>query len=421
MKGMSWAAAATAAGLLAACGSGGGNDDAPACDPDTEFCGAIPSSAFACEDAQYWPLAVESGSRPLLVHYSRRADADVAAEMLAILETAWDVQIDAVGFAEPLPDGGLCGPDDRYDVFLWRGLDGAFVEALADNPATVHDDFTTYMAINPFAELGGEFLDTTLAHELNHAVQASDDWWESALIFEMTATYAETLVFPEQDDWFYTLEDFQNNPEWSLFYDDGYETWYMYGAAMFLHFLEQRHYAGDPGFIARVWRAARSDPAVGRPDYLDALRSVLASELGVTLEDAVVEFMQWRWFVAELDDGMHFARGADWPFTVWHEEVDARVSQAVVELEAMVYGAHYLRLVNPSGVQRQVAIDLAVDDADVDWRLTTAGGDAVAGTVLVPANGDLVIVATVLPLEPLSAGMLDFEPRTATLDVRAAN
>ena len=33
------------------------------------------------------------------------------------------------------------------------------------------------------------------------------------------------------------LFDFQGNPDWSLDHDDGYETWYMYGAALWLHYI----------------------------------------------------------------------------------------------------------------------------------------------------------------------------------------
>ena len=146
---------------------------------------------------------------------------------------------------------------------------------------------------------------------MNHALQASDDWWESALIFEMSATFVEALVFPNQNDYFFTLEDFQNRPEWSLFYDDNYVTWYMYGAAMYLHFLSERNFAGDDAFIARVWRETRSDPAVGRPDYIDALRTVLLNDRGVDLDATVIEFMQWRWFVAQFDDRAHFLHGAN--------------------------------------------------------------------------------------------------------------
>ncbi len=408
---------ALAALALAACGSGGEGEEGAACDPGSEFCGEIPGSASACTDSRYWPLAARSGTRPLVVHYSRHSDAEKAREVLAILESSWEIQVDAVGFAAPLPDGGQCGPDNHYDVFLWRGLDGAFVESIADYPATAHDDVTSYIAINPFVPVDRQFVDTTLAHEFNHALQASDDWWESAAIFEMTATYAEALVFPDQDDWFFTIEDFQARPEWSLFYDDGYQTWYMYGAAMFLHFLEQRYYDGDASFVARIWRESRSEPAIGHPDYIDAMRLVLMTDLGITLDDAVLEFMQWRWFVAEFDDGQHFDQAAEWPQAVDHQELDAAVSRTI-DLEAMLYGAQYLRLVNRGSFDRQLALDLSAPGPDATWLLTTVTGNEIAGGVTVPADGELVIVATAIPSADVSAETLDFEFRRASLELR---
>ena len=167
------------------------------------------------------------------------SDEAKALEMLGILEVSWTVQIDTLGFSAPLDDGGECGPDGRYDVFIWRGIDGAFVDAIAENPLTPHDDYTTYMAISIAGSTGQGLLDTTLAHEFNHAAQASDDWWESALFFEMTATFVEALTYPQEDDYFFTLKDFQRRPEWSIFYVDNYATWHMYGAAMYLAFSER--------------------------------------------------------------------------------------------------------------------------------------------------------------------------------------
>ncbi|MGH8194081.1 MAG: hypothetical protein ACREQ8_06735 [Woeseiaceae bacterium] len=402
-------------GILTACGSGGSDSSVPACDPGTEFCGTIPTSAFACTGSQYWPLEIQSGQYPLSVHYAKTSEEEVAADMLAILDNAWQTQVETIGFAAPLGDGGSCGPDDRYDVFVWQGVEGAFVEAIVDNPQTSHDDYSTYIAIDPFGDFGDVFLDTTLAHEFNHAVQASDDWWESALMFEMTATFAEALVYPDQDDYFYVIEDFQLHPEWSLFYDDNYATWYMYGAAMYLHFLQQRYYEQDPGFVARIWRNMRSDPADGRPDFIDAMRAVLVAERGVALDDTVVEFMQWRWFTGEFDDGLHFTQGADWGFSVPFQEIDAGIGQANVQFDAMIYGAGYLRIVNPSAGQRQFSVALQNPDPDVIWRVTTERGEAVAGSVTVPPQSSIVIIATVLPAAELSAATLDFDTRTSTL------
>ena len=402
-------------------GCGGGGDRAPSprvgenCDSTIEFCGVIPQSANACTDDQYWPFEMQSGQRPFTVHYSRLSDADKATEMVGHLETAWAKQVDDLGFTAPLDDSGQCGNDGRYDVFIWRGVDGAFVDAIAENPQSVHDDYTTYMAIDITGSTGNALLDTTLAHEFNHAVQASDDWWESALIFEMSATFVEALVYPQQDDYFFTLEDFQNRPDRSLFFDDSYRTWHMYGAAMYLHYLSERYFPADPAFIARVWRMSRSDPSIGRPDYIDALRAMLLNDRGVDLDESIIEFMQWRWFVAAYDDGAHFIHGADWPTPVSLLQADAAMPQISNDMSAMIYGAEYLRVSNNDAQPRTFSVDLQQADIDVEWRLTTVNGVEVINNITVAPQSDEVIIATVIPAAPLSASTLTFDRRAATL------
>lgn len=404
---------------LYACGGGGdrtiaGDVDQP-CDPSVEFCGDIPLSANACTDNQFWPLQMQSGQRPIIVHFSKLSDADKATEMIGYLETAWTRQVDELGFTAPLDDQGQCGSDGRYDVFIWPGVDGAFVDGIAENPATAYDDYTTYMAIDISGSTGNRLLDTTLAHEFNHAVQASDDWWESALIFEMSATFVEALVYPDQDDYYFTLRNFQGRPDWSLFYDDNYRTWYMYGAAMYLHFLSERYFPGDPAFISRIWHESRSDPATGRPDYIDALRAVLLNDRGVDLDQSIIEFMQWRWFVAAFDDGAHFEHGADWPKAVTFLEVDAAVSRITNDMNVMIYGAAYLRIANTTAMPRTFAVNLQQSDMDVEWRLTTVHGADVINNISIAPHSSEVIVATVVPATPVSASTLDFDRRAATL------
>ena len=388
---------------------------APVCDSTVEHCGPIPVSTNPCTEDQFWPFNVQSGLYPLTVHYPRMAFAARAQEAIGHLDTAWAKQVDDLGFSAPLDDGGQCGSDGRYDVFIWPDIDGAFVDGIAENPQTPHDDYTTYMAISVLAGGNAPLFDTTLAHEMNHSVQASDDWWENALIFEMSATFVESLVYPIQDDYFFTLEDFQNNPQWSIFYDDNYVTWYMYGAAMYLHFLSERYFPGDDAFIARVWRQSRSAPTGNPPDYIDALRAVLLNDRGVDFDEAIIEFMQWRWFVAQFDDGAHFSRGGDWPYPVVFVDADAASPQITVDLDAMIYGARYLRITNNTTQQRIFSVDLQENDVDVDWRLTTAAGVDVANNITVAAQSEQIIVATVMPVVTVSATTLTFDSHTAML------
>jgi hypothetical protein len=271
------------------------------------------------------------------------------------------------------------------------------------------------MAIDISGAVGGELLDTYMAHEFNHALQASDDWDEESQHYEAGATFAEALVYPNENDWFFEMRDFQNNPQWSLFYDDFGATWYTYAAAMYLHYLYERYYPGDPGFYARIWRGTRSNVGDDRPDYLDALRQLLLTERGVTLDDTVVEFMQWRWFVDEFDDGSHFADGADWPHAVAVTDIDAAAIPAAHSLDAMIYGANFFRVSNNGTAP--VSFNAAIDSSDLDisWRLLEVeSGNVVAPVTLMPGE-DIIFAAVVLPTQEVWTGNLSFDQRDADL------
>jgi hypothetical protein len=410
---------------LAACGGGDRSRPAPpgptppppiyVCNDAFEFCGTIPTSADPCEEDEYWPLNVSSSVRSLVVHFPRLDIESKALEMIGLLEESWSVQVDMMGFAAPISDDGACGPDGSFDVFVWPGIGGAYVSSVARNPATPHQDFSTFMAFDPGGIRGGAWLNTYMAHELNHALQASDDWTEDAQHYEAGATFAEAAVYPDDDDWYFEMKDFQDRPQWSLFYDDVGATWYTYAAAMYLHYLHERYYPGDPGFYARIWRGTRSNAGDDRPDYFDALRQLLLTERGVTLDETVVEFMQWRWFVDEFDDGAHFAKGADWPHAVAVTDIETSAIPTAQILDAMVYGANFVRVTNngAASVSFQAAIDSP--DADVLWRLLDVGSGDVVGPITVTPNNDVVLVAVVLPTQEVWTGNLSFDQRAADL------
>lgn len=411
--------------VLAACSGGERNRVEPergvtppgetACNPDFEYCDPIPGTAEPCTDSEFWPLVTESAIRPLKVHYSRTISEATAVEMIALLEESWDLQVDMFGFSAPLSDRSACGPDDDYDVFIWPGIGGAFVTIVSRNLVTPHRDYSTYMAFDPSGRNGRELLNTFMAHEFNHALQASDDWLEDPQHYEAGATFAESLVYPDDDDWVFELQDFQDNPNWSLFYDDLGTTWYIYAAAMYLHFLYDRHFPTEPGFYARIWRATRS-VGVGRPDYIDALRDVLLSERGLTLEDTVVEFMQWRWFVGDQDDGAHFSLGARWPHQVAETPLDAASIPSSQPLGAMFYGANYFRVTNNTAASLTFSATVNTAESDVAWRLLdVANGDITAPITLAP-DEFIVLVAVLTPTEEIWSGNLSFVERGASLE-----
>lgn len=364
-----------------------------------------------CRDGAAWPLRVESERLPLVVHH-RRGEGREAEAVLGFAETAWRVEVEELGFRAPLPDGGRCGPDERFDIFLWRGIEVSYVDVLAPNPTTPWDDWFAYMVVDPWGPYGGERLGVTVAHELNHACQAADDWFDSPMIFEATATFVEDLVFDEVDDYHGVLGDFQARPHWSLDRDDRYRTWFMYGASLYLHFLHERYYSTDPAFVGRLWRGLRNPPGPNEPDFEDALDTMLRADHGVSFADSVSEHAVWRWYTGARDDGRHFEEGAAFPPTALVPATTIAVDggEVVVEPAPALLGSVYLELTGVPGAQVEAQLYLAVAP-EVRWvavALPLAAADEGAPTVLdaaspvgivLDADGRRVLVVTALPAQ----------------------
>lgn len=362
----------------------------------------LPADTAPCTDYARWPDALASARLPVLVHYRGGFEAAAAAEVLAHVERAWDVEIGRLGFRPPLPDAGRCGPDDRLDVFLWAGIEECYVDVVGEAPATPHDDEYAYVVIDPFGPFAGPILDTTVAHELNHALQAADDWDDAAIAYEMTAVFVEDEVVDADDQYLDQVVDFQAHPDWSIDRDDGYETWFMYGAALYLRFVRDRYFGGDAAFIGEVWRRLRSPLGSAEPDVEDALDAVLAPR-GAGFVASVPEFARWRVYTGPRADGAHLEEGAAMAPPARQATVAGAVGGQVA-LAPMVLGSAYVDVAAPSGGGR-VAIELRGADPAVRWVVQAvpgAGSDGdvlavAAGPVVIDVAGPRTIVVTALP------------------------
>ena len=393
--------------------------------PDVRPPDPIRDDEVPCDVPGHWPHELPSASRPFIVHYESTDDEEVAVEVVRLLEISWQVEVDVLGFRPPLPDGGQCGRDERFDVFLWRDHVESAVDVLAPHPQTDWDDWISYMVLDPWGPYGGDQLGATIAHELNHACQAADDWWESPVVFEMTSTFVEDLVFDDDDEYMALLVDFQSRPDWSIDRDDGYETWFMYAASLYLFFVRDRYFAGDASFLSDMWLRSRNppgaqrDPLKNEPDFQDALEEILTERAGVGYVDSVVEFAVWRWYTGERDDGQHFEEGAMFPPDAAVRQQTVGCEASSVAIEPMMLGSAYIEVV-ASDTPCTLRISLGSLGESARWVLQAIHGDGQpldtdGSVVTIPAHGSKTFVVTAAPDGPYDPDARTDERFQATL------
>jgi len=258
---------------------------------------------------ELFPYSVRSERLPVVVHYYKEVEQEMARQVLAFVEKGWDYHVHQLGLRPAITDNGECGPDDAFDVFMWKGHRSCLVNVLSGDASTAWDDRRGYMVVDPWGPYGGPELEETVVHEMAHASQAADDWYEAPHTFEMSAVFADQVYANRYIKTY--LNDFQAHPDWALDRDDQYETWYMYGASLYLLYLKDRFFEGQPRFLSRMWLASRGPPGaeedqtLNEPDFADALDDML-KEHGSSYVDTVPEFARWRWYTGDHVDDRHF-------------------------------------------------------------------------------------------------------------------
>ncbi len=393
---------------------------------------AIPADTNPCSDAyrplsqKYWPYSVASDRFPFLVHYRSADELATARQIIAQLDLAWDRQINTWGYEPPPPDTGMCGPDGRFDVFIWRGHRTCHVSTLADLYG--HDEFVTswggqisFMILDPWGPYGGEMLQQTVAHEFNHTTHAANDWHDLPISYEMSATYVEQMFGQDLSDY---VADFQKYPDWGLLRNDDYQTWYMYGSALYLHFLRDYYFAGEDFdlILPKIWVAMRNTPDLyeNSPNFVDALNTFLQRK-GVTFMDSVVDFARWRYYAGNrvAGDTMHFKRFPTVPWTPAALLDGARLTIPAITLTSQTYavspapmmtGTAYLTINRANAAQASFRLQLVpATDNSIRWVAQAVPGmsagsdgdllDLSAGAVRIPfaADGSRTLVLTALP------------------------
>lgn len=258
-----------------------------------------------CSYPEYWPYSKASSKFPFIVHYASESEIEKADEIIAYLEKAWQRQIIEQKYTPPPSDTGLCGPDGRFDVFIRRGVNSCKVDLITEQFVTEWGGRASYMEVDPWGSYGGEMLGATIAHEFNHGTHAANDWYDLPIAFEMSASYVDQFYGPLD---LRNIIDFQKHPDWGLLRNDSYQTYYMYGSAIYIHFLRDRYFGVDDSFLPQLWVDMRNTPKLkeNNPNFVDALNAALKRKgLEINFLDTVPEFARWRYYCG-INDGKHF-------------------------------------------------------------------------------------------------------------------
>lgn len=379
---------------------------------------------------EHFPYSLRSERLPVLVHYYHASERVTARQVLAYVERGWDYHVGRLGMRPPLTDQGECGPDEAFDVLVWKGHRSCLVHALSGEASTPWEDRRGYMIVDPWGPYGGPELEQTVIHELAHASQAADDWYESPISFEMSAVFADQVY---ADRYIKTyLNDFQSHPDWALDRNDKYETWYMYGSSLYLLYLKDRFFGGEPRFISRLWLGARSPPGaeddqrLNEPDFADAIDWLLEDK-GSSYIKTVPEFSRWRWYTGEHVDARHFRhfkhglehlQAARLALAARQEARPGRIH--ITENAPMMLGTSYIELSAGADTPRTLYVSLEAP-ADPRRRFVV---QAVPGLTL-DSDGELLelssgpkqlrfapdqrrtLIITVLPMGPYDPDLTD--------------
>ncbi len=246
------------------------------------------------------PYHLDSEIVPVRVYYPNTNLAPLARATLAAAEYSWITIIDDFGYYEP----PLTTPEGRYRIYIGDTGFGAggYCAPISTYEATPWDDCVSYVVVDQRSPRW--YVDSLVAHELNHATQAAMDCMEPVSWWENTATYMKFAVYPDSISYVrYYLESFQSLPYWSIAGGDQ-SSMYWYGGFLWAYFLAEQY--GGPGregavFTREIWEHSMQETGNtnNSPHYMEALEGLLVDRGLGNLVEAIQDFSRARWFVGQ--------------------------------------------------------------------------------------------------------------------------
>ena len=313
---------------------------------------------------------------PMKVFYNHMAYEDKAQVILDAMVYSYEVEVNELGFWPPQIDPTV----GAYHVYIDdTGMSGgaytAPYEFIDDTPRA---DMYSYMVVDPGNDEWS--LPGTMAHEFNHACQASMDVMEPAAFWENTATYIMSQVYGSA--WHYTMgtfQFFQSKPHLPLEYMRRPSDMYEYGGGLWVYFMQYLYGDEDPRWIREVWEGTVQDSfAANEPDYFDVLDEKLVAHGGFT--EMVKTFAEYRYFASEDDDGAHLPNASQWweasvaKARVWNSgELPVEDQRPSETSRPQQNGCNYIE-VTLHGIQFPLRFSF-VGQKEVEWFVTVMGVD----------------------------------------------
>lgn len=372
---------------------------------------------------------VESGMLPIRIYYQIDTEEELIQYTLDTSEWAYQEHIDR-GWTPPYSMEEDGTPVQRLDMYLVDvpGMGSAAIgQSLANNDLTSWTDALIQILIHR-----GESMSTiggTIVYGVNHAFQTSEESLETMSAYEMFDVHTTHVLLPDDFIYYYFVPGFQSEPHRAFYTHSTTNYTYHFGAALFIQFLDERYDSGDATLDAVLWRNARQDGEISldydglpvsdtpnEPDILDSIRTYLQTERDTTLEEALVEFAQWRLLVGAYDDGEHFADaanlvGAEVTFAEIYLPEELPVDEAMPLSLPYPTGSSFVRIdTNEVTPETMLEVTVSLDDsthwaAQVIRILESSPAEVVdielvdsVGEALVPAAGAEFLVLAVTNL-----------------------
>lgn len=301
-----------------------------------------------------------------------------------VARTADDVHsffVGDMGFRAPVVDTEFSladdvGGDGRFDIYLRRfgAGDGSYSpDVCQDVQGETHcsGHFEMEREFDGAGYAGPEeAVRVLVSHEYFHAIQAAyrigtDPKWS-----EGTATWAEELYDPEQDDFERLLNSFFRATHRPFDRSSGGSfDGYAYGAAAFPWFLGERF---GHEIVRRIWE----DLAKNDDDFLTAIDQRLQSDFETSLVTEWLRFSRYNLFTAErADPEIAYQSANDWPSVVFEEHHTLQAPPLSITTIIEGLSARYVPLVAETA--QEIVMLANIDGAPAHMSLNVWTDDGV--------------------------------------------